>query len=143
MSHVVKFPEASSIAIHAMIFLARAYPGVVSQREVAAVFDISENHLAKVMLRLRMEGLVKSVRGPTGGFRLQAKPDTVTLLTIHEAITGKELPRECLFARDACRPDCPLGSFIHDMDRRVLEFLANTTLGDLLDAERAGKPAAM
>jgi hypothetical protein len=55
-------------------------------RYLANRFEISEAHLAKVLQRLVKAELLRSVRGPRGGFILTRAPESVTLLEVFEAV---------------------------------------------------------
>ena len=79
-----------------MAVLASRPAGRVSAAELAATLKVSEAHLAKVMQRLGKAALVRSARGPKGGFQLPAGRSSVTLLDVYEAIDGPFRPDECL-----------------------------------------------
>lgn len=129
MSDLVRFPEGSTIGIHAMAFLAAHDERLVTQSEIAEVFDVSEAHLAKVMQRLRHAGLVDSTRGPAGGFVLAKKASDISLLEIHEALQGPQKAMECLLGLGMCEPaNCPMGTAINRVDSELLAFLKNTKL---------------
>jgi Rrf2 family protein len=61
-------------------------------------FEISEAHLAKVLQRLVKAELLRSVRGPRGGFILTRAPESVTLLEVFEAVINEHRchPSHCL-----------------------------------------------
>lgn len=140
MSGVVKFSEASSIALHAMAILAGHADGYVSIQDIAARLPVSGHHLAKVLQRLARAGLVRSVRGPRGGFALRGDPAEVTLLQVHEAIEGPIEASPCLFSPAQCRGDCLLGELPRETNLFVRRRLSRIRLAD---AARilAGRPA--
>jgi Rrf2 family protein len=72
MSNIVQLSEAASLGIHAMVIIARSNK-IINANTIAEMTDASRNHLAKVMLTLAKMGLVKSLRGPSGGFVLAKK----------------------------------------------------------------------
>jgi Rrf2 family protein len=128
---IVKFSEASSIAMHAMAMLAARPDRHVSVREVAERLPISESHLAKVFQRLTRAGLVEGIRGPGGGFRLVPDRGELTLLDVYEAIDGPLGVSPCLFAPAKCCSDCILGDAVHRANVLVRERLAGTRLADV------------
>ncbi len=87
MSRIVTISEAASLAIHAMVLIARSEQSL-NVTHIAQQIGASRNHLAKVMQRLVKDGFVKSTRGPAGGFVLNKKPEEITLLSIYESIEG-------------------------------------------------------
>jgi Rrf2 family protein len=131
LSGVVKFTEASSIALHTMAILAGDPGRHVSIREVAARLPVSEAHLAKVLQRLARAGLVESVRGPGGGFVLRGDPAKLTLLDVHEAIEGRLEVAACLFDPPQRCGACILGDALRDANALVHARLARTRLADL------------
>ncbi len=132
MTTMLRISEAASLAIHAMVVIAREPETVHSTHGVATALGVSEAHLAKVMQRLTRAGLVNSVRGPKGGF-VPAKPaDDVTLLEIYEAIEGPFEPKGCLLKKPVCNgTDCILGRLLGNVNREISEYLANTKLSDV------------
>lgn len=131
MSGIVKFTEASSIALHTMAILAADARRKRTIREIAERLPVSDNHLAKVLQRLARAGLVESVRGPGGGFALKGDPSELTLLDVHEAIEGPLDVAECLFEPPQCKGTCILGDALREANRLVHARLSRTRLADL------------
>ncbi|MGM0552117.1 MAG: RrF2 family transcriptional regulator [Bacteroidota bacterium] len=87
MARIVRLSEAASIAIHALILIARAGAPVSSQM-LAEETGNARNHVAKIMQQMVHHNYIKSTRGPGGGFTLRANPEELTLLEIYEAVEG-------------------------------------------------------
>jgi Rrf2 family protein len=132
LSGVIKFTEASSIAMHTMAILAAEPDRHVTVHEIAAKLPVSENHLAKVLQRLSRAGLVESVRGPGGGFLLRGDPAKITLLEVHEAIDGRLQVSGCLFDPPKCCATCVLGDCLREASALVHARLARTRLSDVV-----------
>jgi Rrf2 family protein len=125
----VGLSEAATLALHAAIFIANAPSGHASSREVAAALTVSEAHLAKVLNRLAKAGILQSTRGPSGGFALQRPASEIRLLDVYEATEGALQPPVCLWDEPKCgRTGCPLGDLMHDVNGRIRDFLAKTSL---------------
>jgi Rrf2 family transcriptional regulator, iron-sulfur cluster assembly transcription factor len=60
--------------------------GVISERQ-----GISPRYLEQIFLKLKQGGLVKSVRGPAGGYFLARRPEKITVDDIITAIEGKRI----------------------------------------------------
>jgi len=131
MSSLVKFSEASSIALHTMALLAAAPGEHVRVGDVAARLSVSEHHLAKVLQRLARAGLVDSVRGVGGGFVLRGDPAKITLLDVYEALEGKFEVSGCLFSPAKCCGDCVLGNAVRDANALLHAHLAKTRVADV------------
>lgn len=125
----VGLTEAATLALHAAIFIANAPSGHASGREMAEALHVSEAHLAKVLNRLAREGLLNSTRGPAGGYALAREPKEIRLLDVYEALEGELQPGRCLWEAPKCgRASCPLGDLMYEVNQRVRDFLASTTL---------------
>jgi Rrf2 family protein len=132
MPCALRISEAASLAMHALGYLAKREVGPVTSREIATRFEISEAHLSKVMQRLVKVELLRSARGPRGGFTLNRDPKTVTLLEIFEVIEGRFEPRQCLLSSSICDGDnCILGKIVVEANTTLRARLEETTLDDV------------
>ncbi len=141
MPAIIKISDALAIGLHAMLVVAaeaaRPEGGQPpSVKGIAAKLDVSEAHLAKIMQRLTKAGLVKSVRGPKGGFVLATDPATTRILNIYEALEGRVTPSGCLLRRPVCcQPGCLLGGVLQGLDKQFDDYLQNTTIAQLADPQ--------
>ena len=132
VTNVLKFSDAATLALHTMAFLARSPDRIVSVREIAKLLGASEAHLSKVLQRLAKGGLVRSLRGPSGGFKLARQGDKVTLLDVFETIEGPLDVNPCLLGKRKCNGDsCILGDLPGKMNRRIKDYLSDTHLSAL------------
>ncbi len=131
MAGSLKISEAATLALHAMALLAGQPRSLHSTKGLASQLRVSENHLAKVLQRLQRAGLLDSMRGPKGGFRLALPPREINLLMVYEAVEGPFKDGGCLLGRPACQGDCMLGGLVRKMGGEVRDYLARVNLGDL------------
>lgn len=141
MAGLVKISEAASMALHTMVLLASNPDRTMRSREINGVIGGSENHLSKVLQRLSKAGLVKSTRGPAGGFTLARNPEDITLLGVYEAIDGPLDETGCLLGQPICKGQCILGGFLHDVDRQAREYLSEKTLSEFTNVFKGGPDA--
>lgn len=128
MSSVLKISDAASIGLHAMILLTNKPDELLSVKDIADRLGVSLHHLSKVMQRLVKAGLVVSIKGNKGGFRLALKPESISFLDVYEAIDGKFRPSSCLLNRQNCEHKCLLGGLISSLNTQVEEYFKNTKL---------------
>jgi Rrf2 family transcriptional regulator, nitric oxide-sensitive transcriptional repressor len=130
---ILHISEAANLGLHALAYLARNSDGTpVTTAVIAEAYGVSEAHLSKVFQRLAKAGLVKSVRGPRGGFKLRRAPGEITLREIYEALDGPLLRSACLFSEPKCGlTDCLLGDLLSDVHQRIAARFSNTTLADV------------
>lgn len=143
MATMLKVSEAASLGLHTMALLATDPQRMVSSQEIAAVLNVSQAHLSKVMHRLALAGLVRAVRGPRGGFALTRPAEEVTLLEIYEAIEGPIEVHDCLYSTALCGGKaCIFGGLLKTVGGQVREYLASTRL-DQAATVVAGKAEAL
>jgi len=132
MAKLIRMSEAASLALHAMVLMASTQRQPLSTHEAAARLKVSEAHLSKVMQRLAKGGLVRSVRGPRGGFVVGRRPDDISLLDVYESIEGKCEASRCLFDVPACDgKKCILGGIMEKVDGQLRRYLAGARLAAL------------
>jgi Rrf2 family protein len=132
MGTMLRISEAGSMGLHAAAILAANPDRLVPATDMASALGVSEAHLSKVLQRLVHAGLVESVRGRTGGFRLAKDGRKTSLLDVYEAIEGKLSPGECLLRRRVCDGKrCILGKLVHSVNEKVREYLVHTRLAQL------------
>ena len=121
-------------AIHAVLCIAGSEEeGPVRVDEIAAVMECPRNYLSKTLHLLSRAGVLRSERGPKGGFRLASSPERLSLARVvapFEPITE----RRCLVGRPKCGDANPCA--VHHRWKKVAggvdEFFNKTTIADLL-----------
>lgn len=132
MSGFPSFSEGASLAIHTVALLAASPDRRLQTKEIAGVLDASEAHLAKVLQRLVKTGLVRSVRGPQGGFLLTPDAAETTLLEVYEAVDGPLTKHACLLGDPVCRGEnCVLGELLNTVTDAVRRYLTETRVSQL------------
>lgn len=132
MSNLVQLSEAASLGIHSMVIIARC-DKIINASQIAEMTDASRNHLAKVMLTLTKMGLVKSMRGPSGGFVLAKKPEEITLLDVYEAIEGKIYINKCPVNKQICPfTKCIMNNIINKVTTELRDYFGHQTLKDYM-----------
>jgi len=139
MADILKISDATALALHSMVHLAQDPETQATTAEIAAVFEASKHHLAKVHQRLSKAGLIISNRGPAGGVVLAKDPSKITLLEIYEVMEGVMVCHPCLFGKTKCpRTDCVLGSLLPGLAQQVRDYFEETTLAKLAEESNRG-----
>lgn len=109
----------------------------VSLAEIAQRQEISLSYLEQLFARLRKSGLVKSVRGPGGGYRLaKGAHETVVaeiVLAVDEPIratrcVGHSSPKGCMLAGERCITH----NLWEDLGDEIHRYLAGVSLEDVV-----------
>ncbi|WP_332050712.1 Rrf2 family transcriptional regulator [Reyranella sp.] len=134
----VKLSTKGRYAVMAMVDLARhAQAKPVSLSDIAARQEISLSYLEQLFARLRRAELVKSVRGPGGGYRL-AKASNETrvseiILAVDEPISATRCTE---MGAPGCRTDrskCLTHDLWEELGNQIHMFLSSVTLSDVLE----------
>ena len=102
----MKLSVKTDYATRAVLGLARHYPaGVALPGEtLAAAQGIPGKFLNQILLELKSQGIVRSVRGVAGGYLLARPPAEITLADVLEAVDGPMLDAPALSTKD-CPPE--------------------------------------
>jgi Rrf2 family protein len=85
----MKLSFAATYALRAVVYMAaQKETRSVSSQEIAKKRELPERFLLKVLKPLVSAGILQSVRGPGGGYRLARPATKITLLEVVEAVDG-------------------------------------------------------
>ena len=135
------YTETGKYAIRALLYLA-ATPGghgTATAAEIAAAEDIPAFYLGKVLNDLSQTGILTSVRGRGGGYRLSRPPSQVTALEVLEAAENlSQRVEACVLGLDQCSDEtpCALHDYWSGFRDQALHALESLTLEVLLEELR-------
>jgi Rrf2 family transcriptional regulator, iron-sulfur cluster assembly transcription factor len=134
----VKLSTKGRYAVMAMVDLARhAQAKPVSLSDIATRQEISLSYLEQLFARLRRAGLVKSVRGPGGGYRLALGSAETRVSQIILAVDEPISATRCTEMGEAgCRADrskCLTHDLWEELGNQIHAFLSSVTLLDVLE----------
>lgn len=106
--------------------------------DVAMLFDISSNHVAKVVNQLSRFGYIRSVRGLGGGIELARPLEEIRLGEVVERFEGNLHLLECVGTENVCviQPFCKLKGVLAEAERIQLDYLNSVTLADVAPSRR-------
>ena len=107
----------------------------ISTRELSAMIHVNTKYLEQIAGQLAKTGLVRVMRGSSGGYRLSRKPEEYPVLEIIEAVEGSLAPVDCLETQENyCEyaDECPTLAFWTEFYGVIREFFGNKTLKDFL-----------
>lgn len=144
-SLTVKFTARERTGLRAMVEFARHYGAdtPTSLSEVARAQELSLPYLEQVIGSLRRAGLLDSVRGAHGGYRLTREPSAVRVSDIFRAVEGAIVTLDCVGAgAHHCAREgiCAARNVWQTVMERLEDSLDSTTLADLLLSAEATAP---
>ena len=120
-------------ALRTLMFLA-ARPGRSSIGQVAEFFQISKDHVAKVVQTLARLEYVRSIRGIGGGIELLRKAEDIRIGQVIRDFEGATHLLECVGVENICviQPTCRLKGVLAEAERRQMEYLDSVRLTDVV-----------
>ncbi len=114
-------------------FAAAPREGQLSAREMAELTELPLPVVSKMLKELASVGLLESVRGAKGGYRLTRAPEAISVAEIVHALEGPIALMECTVGPGVCDQEshCFLQEPWHRINRAVLDALSRVTLAEL------------
>lgn len=122
--------EAQSVAENRPVTLA-----AISERQ-----DISLSYLEQLFSKLRRQGLVKSVRGPGGGYFLAKSGSDISVSDIISAVDEQIDATQC-GGHENCKDEgrCMTHDLWTALNTKILEYLSGVTIADMVNSQRSGQ----
>jgi Rrf2 family protein len=125
--------------LRAMLYLAKhGNNGPVKRRDISKKEDIPSPYLENILVSLRKAGLIRTMRGASGGYVLSKGPDKIKLLEVFETLEGSAAPIECVINETFCTKTKSCEAFIlwSSIYKAQKEILETMTLSDLVNSRR-------
>jgi Rrf2 family nitric oxide-sensitive transcriptional repressor len=134
----MRLTSFTDYSLRVLIFVAAQQEGRATIAEVARAFDISENHLTKVVHFLGKRGFLANVRGRGGGLALARPANEITIADVVREAEGTMVPAECFDADEGCAivAVCRLRRVLGDAMKAFYAVLAQCTLDDVVSNRR-------
>ncbi len=135
-------------AVMAMADLARREGDAaraVALADIAARQEISLSYLEQLFARLRRKGLVRSARGPGGGYRLARDASATTIAEIVHAVDEPLRATRCIPDGKGCMlrgERCLTHDLWADLGAHIEDYLASVSLADVVGGRLGGKRQA-
>lgn len=112
----------------------------ISAAAIAERQGISLSYLEQLLLKLKRGELVKTVKGPAGGYRLAKPPAQISIGEIILAADGPVALADCVPSFSACPRSgcCSTRSLWKKLSEKVTKILDSTTLEDLCRENKHG-----
>jgi Rrf2 family cysteine metabolism transcriptional repressor len=137
---MLKLSTKARYGLRSMVELAlREGEGLTQLTEVARAQHISPRYLEQLAAPLRNAGLVRSERGPHGGYELAKPAEAITALDIVRAVEGPPDLLDCVATSSVCdrAGACAARNLWKRASEAITGVLAESTLAELRDQQRA------
>ncbi len=132
---MLKLSKKTDYALMAIQYMAsKGTDRVVNTKEIAEEYKIPVELLAKVLQKLGKKGLIASHNGPKGGYVLAKTPESISVLSIIQAIEGHIGITECYHNEDShCMqmPRCNIRNPIRNIQNSIYGLLESMSIEDM------------
>ncbi len=129
--------SASQYAIRSILYLA-IYSNEdqkIGVKKISEVLETPQPFLAKLLQRLTRDGLVSSLKGPTGGFYLDKKNLKRSVWDVIESIDDTKKFEQCFLGLSKCtdKNPCPVHFTVVPFRERILQDFKEKTIEEFVD----------
>lgn len=106
---------------------------------IAKEEELSPEFNEQIFFKLKKAGLIRSIRGPKGGFVLNENPSEITIKTILDAVGEPLYPAPCTNPHATPCPrkaDCPLNPVWQNFYEIIVKHLSSISLRDIIEKHR-------
>src|SRR5271165_784008 len=136
---MLKLTKKADYGLIALRHLASVPGATASTKDIAEAYGLPVTLLAKVLQQLARAGIVQSVAGTNGGYRLMRHPRAVSALEVVRAIDGPVILTHCFTEHGTCdqSENCTVREPLRRVHEAILDLLDKFTINDLAEAPAA------
>lgn len=144
----MKLSTKGQYALEALLdLMTHSAGGQESLGNIARRRGISENYLEQIFNTLRKAGILESIRGAQGGYRLTREPRHISAGEVIRALEGPLSPVKCVCRNEGEGGQCPMAGCCAtrwlwvEVAGKIDEVVDGITLADLLRSYRSQQDA--
>ncbi len=126
--------NTAQYAIRVVSYMARKNEGLYTAAMLIDELKVSDKYLKRILTTLTRSGIVESVQGRYGGFRLKMPVQEIPLLSIVRSVENVEKYFGCVLGFEQCSDHhpCPVHEHWKPLRERIFAFLSKTTMADVM-----------
>lgn len=140
---MIKLQRTTEYALLALMYIAGkaskdAY-AAASAREIAEVYQLPFDITAKMLQRLRDQGMIQSTQGVRGGYRLASDLSKIGLGKFITLLEGDQGLVGCVVKENQCeyQSGCALKPVLSQLHIRIMNFLDTVPIGEIIQSALA------
>jgi Rrf2 family transcriptional regulator, nitric oxide-sensitive transcriptional repressor len=134
----MKLSTFTDYSLRVLMYLA-ANPGQrATIAQVSQAFDVSENHMVKVVHSLGRAGWLANVRGKGGGLELAVAPEKIVIGQVVRHTEGRAVMAECFEEGNECNitTECHLKGVLAEAAKAMYTVMDGYTIADVVKNKR-------
>ena len=140
---MLKLTKKADYGLIALRHITVSPRATASAKEIADGYHIPLPLLAKVLQKLAKAGLLRSVSGTNGGYKLSRDPRAINALEVIHAIDGPTILASCFTSHGVCDQSdrCTVREPLRRVHEAILGLLANMTIWQMSQPVNEGPDA--
>ena len=132
--------RSADYALRALLYLTRLEPSsrFVPANEISNEMQTPPFLLSRILQRLVKSGLLHSMKGHHGGFRMDKRPEEINVYDVVQIIDGSVVVHDCIADRCGMGPSCSLRDAFQGAEKALERALRDVTLADLTRPQQQG-----
>jgi Rrf2 family protein len=133
---VLKLTKKADYGLIALRHLASVPGGTASTKDIAEAYHLPVTLLAKVLQQLTRAGILQSIAGTNGGYKLSRDARRISALEVVRAIDGPVILTHCFTEHGTCdqSESCTVREPLRRVHEAILELLDRFTITDLAES---------
>jgi Rrf2 family protein len=133
---MLKLTKKADYGLIALRHLASMPGATASAKEMAEAYHLPVPLLAKVLQQLTRAGILRSVAGTNGGYKLARDAKRISALEVVRAIDGPVILTHCFTEHGTCEQSetCTVREPLRRVHEAILELLNKFTITDLAES---------
>lgn len=135
---MLRLSTKGQYGVRAMYEIAKGYPDrPVTIKEISERQNVSVAYLEQILNKLRKANLIKSIKGPGGGYLLNKSPENISIASILKELEGPVAITTCLDPERGCMriDNCVAHLLWKSLGQQIEAFLETITLKNLLNGD--------
>lgn len=130
---MLKLTKKADYGLIALKHLAAVSARTASAKEIADAYGIPLPLLAKILQKLTKTGLLFSVPGSSGGYKLAKRPEKISALEVIHAIDGPIILTTCFTAHGRCDQSdkCTVREPLRKVHEAIIHLLEHITISEM------------
>ena len=132
------YSASCEYAVRGLVHLAKQpRDRMLAVDQLAMQDEMPKYFLAKIFHRLARHGILRSTKGPGGGFALARAPQLITLQQVVDAMQGATRAEQCVVGLHPCdsAAPCPMHDSWQVLRGQIERYLQTTTIAELASGE--------
>ncbi len=107
----------------------------LTRKQISQNQEIPSSYLENILISLKANGIIRTIRGPKGGYELAMEPENITIFRLVEILEGTSDQIPCLDDKSKCTRTsiCVTRDVWENLQRIQENFLKGITIKDLVD----------